>query len=274
MMDTDNSLAVDADGNIVNANLYFFSWLSLITTVWLLVRYGEQVNDSVMATSGNIACAGYWAGICVASLVAMASSIEMYAKGVTLGDGRQYDCPAEQDFGSGYCERLKFAVALGVIATVSAGICSLLSFKMTSAVHASASFLMLFAWALGVAFVTFGDKSPGNSVGNLYFSSWFAFILSLFMVSTSIKNYLAEREERRGQTENEQGNKAGDPSLDTERGERTDDEKTASPSEGPLTPVSAATPKLELKSGDADESDEDTADLNVPVPNVAIPAQV
>jgi len=192
MMDTNNSLAVNASGDILNPNLYFFSWLSLSLVVALLVGYGHEVNAATMVFENG---AGYWAGISVASVVALASSLQTFFKGSDL-EGVDYDCqndPDDQE--SGYCKRLKFSISLGAISAVVTGTCCLLSFKMTNLIHGAVSGVVFLAWTIGVAFVTFGDVSPGDGVGNLYFGVWAAFIMSLFMVSTSVKKYLASRNE-------------------------------------------------------------------------------
>lgn len=272
MMDTENTLAVDANGGIVNANLYFFSWASLVTTISLLVGYGREANLAIM-NSSNIASSGYWAGICVASLVVLVSSIQLYFNGVVI-QGEQYVCKdneegSEQgDHGSGYCERLEFSIALGAIGTFVAGICSVFSFKVSKVVNASVSFVMLFLWALGVAFVTFGDKSPGNGVGNLYFSSWAAFVMSLFMVSTTIKDFLAARDGRvlgSGEEEKEK-DIPSNPSSDTET---KAEERSNKPEESPLNPpltVPDGESKPEEVSEAKIESDAPVSNIDVPVP--------
>lgn len=266
MMDTENMLAVDAAGGILNANLYFFGWASLISTVSLLVAYGFQVNDSTMLSS-NAQSAGYWAGICVASLVAFMSAIQTFVKGETM-DSLEYDCLGDSDdYGTGYCERLKFSISLGAIGTVVAGTCSLLTFKMSNELNGFVSFIVLFAWSLGVAFATFGNKSPANRVGNLYFSSWAAFVMSLFMVSTSVKNYLATKDQRLSDTKNDKF-----VSLETERpeeapGQSENEAEASSPSEGILFP-SPILPDAEAT------SDAACAPESVPVESVEVPSQV
>lgn len=273
MMDTKNVLAVDENGRILNPNLYFFSWASLIATVTLFVGYGQQVNAPIMA-SGTILNAGYWAGVCVASLVALVSSVHVFVNRNTL-QGEEFVCQNQDaDSESGFCERLKFSIALGATSLCVTGACYILSSKVSTVANASASFVILFAWTFGVAFVTFGDNSPGNDVGNLYFSCWAAFVLSLFMVSTNMKNFLAEREASSLMEEREK--KAvilSDPSSDTEKAEKpqckADDEvETTSPSEGPTTPTSIAIVKDD-QSGLDTPSDE-VADPSAPISNVDI----
>lgn len=266
MMDTDNLLAVDTAGNILNANLYFFGWASLITTVALFVAYGFQVNDETM-TSGNTQSAGYWAGICVASLVASISALQTLAKSEAI-DGLEYDCHGDSvDHSTGYCERLKFSVSLGTMSTLVAGVCSFLAFKMSNELNGFVSFIMLFAWTLGVAFATFGEKSPANRVGNLYFSSWAAFVMSLFMVSTSVKNYLATKHEHSSDT------KTKHPApLDTDRPEeapnQTDNEaETSTPAEGVPFPSS------DFPQTDA-TVDATFVPENVPVSSIEVPSPV
>ena len=265
MMDTENLLAVDAAGDILNANLYFFSWASLISTVSLLVAYGFQVNDATMLSS-NAQSAGYWAGICVASLVAFMSAIQTFAKGETM-DGLEYDCAGDSnDRGTGYCERLKFSISLGAIGTVVAGICSLLTFKMSNELNGLVSFVMLFGWSLGVAFATFGEKSPAIRAGNLYFSSWAAFVMSLFMVSTSVKNYLATNDKRSPETKNEKLVSIEMDRPEEAPGQPEKEAEVSSQSEGILFP----SPTLQNREA---PSDVDSTPEKVPVESVDVPSQ-
>lgn len=192
MMDPNNTMAVDANGRVLNPNLFFFSWASLVATITLLVGFVQQVDGPIMALIPNC---GYWIGVGLSSLVVMASSVQIFVNGVTL-NGQEFDCQdGDLDIGSGFCKRLKFSIALSVISLCVSGACCLLSFKISPTINVPASLSMLFAWTLGVALVTFGDNSPGNDVCNLYFGCWAAFVLCLFMVSTNIKNVLSAREE-------------------------------------------------------------------------------
>jgi hypothetical protein len=51
-MDPGNSQAVSIDGSILNANLYFFSWASLVAVVWIfgsfvtINKYLKRGDDS------------------------------------------------------------------------------------------------------------------------------------------------------------------------------------------------------------------------------------
>jgi hypothetical protein len=272
MMDTENMLALDKAGRILRTNLFFSGWASLITSVALLVGYGHEVNAATMEST-NASHAGYWVGICMASVVACASSIQMLFNGVSL-QGEYFDCRLAGERPDAFCKRLKFSISLGAISTCVAGVCSLFSFKMSIAVNASASFVMLFAWAWGVAFVTFGDMSPGNEVGNLYFSCWASFVFSLFMVSTSIKDFLIHRDE----TADEEAVKSETPrNLSSDQAVQKEDkvEATSLP-KSTMTPNSITIPVSNEPEVDAmfpSESSDESADPTLPFSNMAFPTR-
>jgi hypothetical protein len=57
-----------------------------------------------------------------------------------------------------------------------------------------ASGVFLIMWCFGVGFITFGG-GPGSTIGNLYFSTWISFILSIVMFSGNFSEYLSSRGE-------------------------------------------------------------------------------
>ncbi|CAB9509469.1 expressed unknown protein [Seminavis robusta] len=236
MMDTQNMLALDGAGRIVNANLYFFGWANLTGTVALLVGYA---NHSDLTATNPTNGVGYWAGLCIASLVAMSSSIQTLVNGVTL-DGEDFDC----DRGPSYCNRLKFSITLGAVSTLAGGLGCLISFQfnLSAAAKASASLAMFLAWAVGVSLTTFGEQSPGNRVGNLYFSCWGAFVFSVFMLSSSIKECcMAAKQTVEGGMPAEPKTNAREW-REVKSQEDGDGANTASPTEA-LTPTSNSDPK-------------------------------
>jgi hypothetical protein len=45
--------------------------------------------------------------------------------------------------------------------------------------------LMLVVWCFGVGYITFGDTSPGTNIGNLYFSTWASFCISVMLSASA-----------------------------------------------------------------------------------------
>jgi hypothetical protein len=234
-------MAVNSRGGILNANLFFFSWASFITTIAIFIGYGQETSKVDLIANASPKAA-YWAGICVSSLIVLASSTQTFVKGVTIL-GQIFDCQDGTDHSTLYCERLKFSMSLGVISAALSGFCCILSSKISASAHASGSIFSLFAWVFGVGFTTFGDKSPGNGVGNLFFGCWSSFILSLFMVSSSIKDCIVEVEEKKAQRkEQEHDNALDTDNSDADKGdaasmnaEEEKDVEIASPSEAPFS---------------------------------------
>ena len=45
-------------------------------------------------------------------------------------------------------------------------------------------------WCFGVGYTTFGE-SPGSQIGNLYFSSWISFLLSVFLFGHNFREFVS-----------------------------------------------------------------------------------
>lgn len=277
MMDTNLLMALDENGGILNANLYFFSWASLATTVALLVDYHLQQNLPSTASSDHIPNEGYWAGIAVASLVAMISSLQVFVNDITVQE-ESFQCQGD-DAESGFCQRLKFSIALGAVSCFFSAACGLLCSKMSCLVSAITSFMALFAWVLGVAFVTFGDESPGTNVGNLYFSCWASFVLSLCMVSSCIKFFMALREEAKKadyllDSNVEASDAIPEADMAQELQCKPDDEEaeTTTFSEEPITPNSISAVKNGQPSHQVPSEADDETDPAAPLSTVEFPS--
>lgn len=82
----------------------------------------------------------------------------------------------------------------------------------------------------GIAVITFGD-GPGIKIGNLYFSTWIGFVLTLFLTS---KSWNAVREHMKGKSEEQEA--GGDEKAEEGEAEGGDDDKKVedAPPEAPL----------------------------------------
>ena len=54
--------------------------------------------------------------------------------------------------------------------------------------------VFLILWCFGVSYITFG-ASPGSTIGNLYFSTWITFLLSVFSFAVSFREFVASRQQ-------------------------------------------------------------------------------
>lgn len=100
----------------------------------------------------------------------MATSIEYHT---TLGCGSNK---------GGGCTSNKYAISLGVFAfLIALGIIAAMYGETLNVyVESGTVVIMLGLYTTGVALITFADGS-GTSIGNLYFSTWIGFIVTLFL---------------------------------------------------------------------------------------------
>lgn len=132
---------------------------------------------------------------------------------VTSSASRLGKANCDGDDSSGFCKRTKFAIACGAIGTFGALVASILSFmdRLGVYVEAATSFCLFVLFILGIAFLTFGgDDAPAGNVGNLYFSVWICFILSMFLASISFNHIKKKRKGGDEEAENEDLEASGD----------------------------------------------------------------
>ena len=180
-MGPDNNIAV-AGNLVVNANLYFFSWISFVVCVILTLSLLQETFgiDARQADGKQTR----WFFLFASSLVVMGSSTRIY-------NFRDSPCEAFDD--KEFCKRTKFGISLGVISCVAALAMTMAIFKhMTAAImELGASTFLLILWTFGVGFITFGGgSSPGSSIGNLYFSTWISFIICVMLFGKAIQEAL------------------------------------------------------------------------------------
>jgi hypothetical protein len=227
VMNPDNGQAVTEFGEILNANLYFFSWASLATAVWIFCSF---VTIQAYFKRGDDAAAPpdmtKWYLLVAASFVVMTSSIRLY----------QADANFCNDGGSSnYCSRVKYALSLGAVAVFFGLVDVVLTNlgKMTVYPEAGLTFTLFVLYIVGIAIITFGgNRGPGTNVGNLYFSIWLGFILPMFLVS---KSWNAAKDKWKGRAAaEEEGAAEGD--VKAEEGEASGDDKKAedAPPEAPV----------------------------------------
>jgi len=183
-MNPNRGIAVLQD-NVVNANLYFFSWLSLATITYiagnLLQEWtGLSVRDAMNASTTPKT--GKWYGLAGSSMVVMVSSVRLFNSSNCADDSTEY------------CRRTKFGISVGVLSFVfSIALACILS-KATSVTFFElvSTTVMLTFWCFGVGFITFG-QAPGSRIGNLYFSTWISFILIVAIFAAVFRDFLSSR---------------------------------------------------------------------------------
>jgi hypothetical protein len=194
IMNPNNRIAVATPANtnvgsvVVNANLYFFSWCALGCTIYLCASLlQEMMNISLSLIAAKVA---RWFALMASTLIVLGCSVRTYkAASCNNPDDDNDDTTTE------YCKRCKLAISLGVIGFVLSTIMTtLLLFKqqLTAISEFAINILFLILWCFGVSYITFG-ASPGSTIGNLYFSTWMTFLMSVFSFAVSFREYVTSR---------------------------------------------------------------------------------
>jgi hypothetical protein len=179
IMNAQYSIAVGYT-QVVNANLFFFSWGAFLCSLWMVVQLiREGVGFDIYKTDPRMA---KWYGLLLTSIVIMGASSQIF---------RAFECFLEDMQGVAMCQRTKYAMSAGVLGFWSAAFFTYAAHAgltgPTSEVYGSA--LLLSIWCFGLGLITFGD-GPGHSIGNLYFATWISFTLSVFLFAECFQNYV------------------------------------------------------------------------------------
>ena len=181
IMNPDSNAAVAAGiGIVLNSNLYFFSWISFICIVFVVGDFAQEKAKASNVFSKAPPKTAKWFGLAASSMVVMASASELY---------RAAQCSQELTWTT-FCARTAFAISVGVISFLFMvfGILSSRSMLAAMAELTGAVFVLVF-YIFGTALITFGPDGAGQLVGNLYFSTWISFVLSLLLTIQCFRDY-------------------------------------------------------------------------------------
>lgn len=182
IMNPVRGIAVQGD-DVVNANLYFFSWVSLAGIVFIaghLLQEWTGLNARDMINANTSPKTGKWYGLAASSMVVMVSSIRIFQAVKCAGDDSEY------------CKRTKFAISVGVLSFFGSIYlaCTLAKAISVTFIELVSTTVMLVFWCFGVGFITFG-AAPGSRIGNLYFSTWISFIVIVMIFGQTFRDYLS-----------------------------------------------------------------------------------
>ncbi|KAL3905542.1 MAG: hypothetical protein SGILL_009638, partial [Bacillariaceae sp.] len=176
ILDPDNSLAVSPENAILNANLFFFSYASLLFCILLLGSWFEQKNgDSASPTALG------WVLLVASSLVAMSSAIAVM---------RTDSCKKDS---SSYCNRTRFAIYGGMASTIVSFVMVFLRGKAPIVCQGFIGLLLFIVWACGISYITFGS-GPGTILGSLYFSTWASFFIAINLTATCAQIFIHDND--------------------------------------------------------------------------------
>lgn len=233
ILDPDRNLAVTPEFAISNANLFFFSYASLIFSLLLLGSWFEQKNgDEASPTAMS------WVLLASTSLVVMSSAVNVL---------REENCRRD---GSSFCERTRFGIFGGMSSGMMALCLVVLRKHAPMNCQAVVGFLLLIVWACGyegrnqtcdrtlvlgcflsltlffpffsVAYITFGS-GPGTKLGSLYFATWSSFFICINLTVTAANEYIRDNNIRIVAGNDDMGdkNKGDDDADDKKKGEDT-----------------------------------------------------
>lgn len=163
-----NDAFKDGQELILNANLYFFSWLSLacaINQVSSIFKDRNSVSDQRFT---------YWFILVFFSLVLIVNN----TNGLSTACGNE-DNPDQDDGSGNTCARNRYAIGVGCVGlilgvvVIGMALCARNSF----CVHLVCSFVLVILYFFGVALLT-SASGPARMMGNTYFAVWGGFGVS------------------------------------------------------------------------------------------------
>lgn len=178
--DSNFGLAVDTTGAVSNGNLYYFSWLGLITSIWVFASYLQSAFyiDLPREMRSRGARIQSWSILLATGIVVCFSSLSVYNK----------SCPDNDET---FCDRTKFGIGLGgTIGLVALYVLSikLITRKNYLIAESFFSVCLLATTAVGVSLLT-GELGPGAALGNLYYFSWASFGVSFILSASCYEDY-------------------------------------------------------------------------------------
>ena len=179
LLDPHHNLAVSPGFGIANANLYFFSWGALISSILLAGSWAKEANgDKASKTTIQ------WVCLVASSFVVMGTSSSFI---------NDTGCKS-LDLDTDKCDRTKFAISLGLASGILAMV--MLPFKHAPMIcHMVMGLLLFCCWCCGVGFITFGS-GPGINLGNVYFTTWISLFLCLSITTTAFSAMRGEKADK------------------------------------------------------------------------------
>jgi hypothetical protein len=197
-MHSEDSWAVNEIGEIQMANLYYFTWGAIFVSGIQMMSYAKPIlghhDESDMFV--------LWATNIKVCMVILGASLHIW---LSIAD----NCDAEieedlEDLSETFCGRTKIALGVAVTGILCGWLCTgsrvigcPITKRYRTKIETCLSIFLIIVYGTGVALLT-GMGGPGQSVGDLFYSSWLSFVVSLGIFVTSIENLqnqeIAEKE--------------------------------------------------------------------------------
>ena len=212
-MHSERSWAVNAIGDIKIANLYYFTWASIVTAglnMSAFVVKMLKIKEKDYKTA-------VWFTMVKVCFVILGASFHIW-------HNIQGSCTFK-NIGSGaidFCGRTVFAIIVSLLGMTLSGAVmltrlllkcccpDLVSPHIRSHVEMILSAFLVLLFGVALALIT-GIGGPGQSVGDLFYASWLAFLVSLGIAMTCYSDI--KREELRWEQEMTRNEQKGRPDL-------------------------------------------------------------
>jgi hypothetical protein len=179
-MHSEDSWAVNGIGEIKMANLYYFSWAAILTAGLQMMSYVK----SFLRIKKTDYMSVVWIAICKVCFVILGASLHIWH---TIADNCDFD-----ELTSGavtFCSRTVMAMTVALTGMLVGGLvvlgrllvllCPTCQCRRIQAhVEMLISMFLVLLFGATVALIT-GIGGPGQSVGDLYYSTWLAFFVSI-----------------------------------------------------------------------------------------------
>lgn len=187
-----NSLSTTPHGQILTANLYYFIWASILTAGFNMAMYMSRIL-SVKEKPFKLFL---WLAVIKISFIMFSSALHVYLN--TRDDCIQSQGNNNNTYDN-YCSRTRFAMGVGltgmILPILLLAVVSSCFDKKEGAAHAfsdslpslssnaeyALAILLVFLFGFGAAIIT-SMGGPGQTVGDLYYSSWLVFGCSLTLL--------------------------------------------------------------------------------------------
>ncbi|KAL3924445.1 MAG: hypothetical protein SGILL_001042 [Bacillariaceae sp.] len=193
-MHSEDSWAVNEIGEIQMANLYYFSWGAIIVSGLQMMSYARPYLGHHEESDMFI----LWAVNIKVCMVILGAALHIWYN--IAGSCKDVIEEDLEDLSETFCGRTKIAMGVAVTGVVCGWLCTgsrVLGCPITkryrTKVETFISILLIIVFGGGVALLT-GLGGPGQTVGDLFYSSWLSFVVSLAIFVTSI-DQLQKQEE-------------------------------------------------------------------------------
>ncbi|KAL7568704.1 hypothetical protein ACA910_021699 [Epithemia clementina (nom. ined.)] len=178
-MHSEESWAVNRIGEIKMANLYYFSWASILTAGLHLMTFVK----ALFSMSKNDTMSIVWIGICKVCFVIFGAAMHIW-----LNISNKCDI-AEFMGAVTFCSRTVLAIIVSLTGMLVGIVVIVIRFfqkiskscrcdRFQAHIEIILSSFLLLLFAAAVALIT-GIGGPGQSVGDLYYSTWLSFAVAL-----------------------------------------------------------------------------------------------